>query len=288
MESTYSDISAISRPTGAPPTQFLSVPGGVIAYDATGDGPLVICVPGMGDVRAEYRFLRPQLVTAGFRVATLDLRGHGESSVGWREHSKAAIGADLIALVQRLDAGPAYLIGTSYAAGAVVCAAVAVPSLVSGLVLIGPFVRDNRGNLAQKALLNALLLRPWGPTLWSSHLPTLYPSQRPPDFATYRTHLKATLREPGRIEAVRAMLNSPNAGVETRLESITAPTLVIMGAKDPDFHDPSGEAQWIADHVHGNALMVTDAGHYPHAECPNHVGPEIIRFLHGVGSRHVA
>ncbi len=38
-------------------TDFLDVPGGRIAYDVTGEGPLVVCVPGMGDMRATFRFL---------------------------------------------------------------------------------------------------------------------------------------------------------------------------------------------------------------------------------------
>jgi len=57
-------------------TQFLNLPGGQIAYDDTGGtGPLVICVPGLGDVRQQYRFLAPRLVAAGFRVVTIDLPG---------------------------------------------------------------------------------------------------------------------------------------------------------------------------------------------------------------------
>ena len=65
-------------------TQFLKLPDGQIAYDDTGGtGPLVICVPGLGDMRQQYRFLAPRLVAAGFRVVTMDLPGHGESSVDW-------------------------------------------------------------------------------------------------------------------------------------------------------------------------------------------------------------
>jgi Na+/H+-translocating membrane pyrophosphatase len=47
-------------------TRFLERSGGRIAYDVTGEGPLVVCAPGMGDVRAVYRFLAPALVAAGF------------------------------------------------------------------------------------------------------------------------------------------------------------------------------------------------------------------------------
>ena len=35
-------------------TQYLKHQNGTLAYDDTGSGPLVICVPSMGDVRGEY------------------------------------------------------------------------------------------------------------------------------------------------------------------------------------------------------------------------------------------
>ena len=122
-------------------TCFLDRPGGRIAYDDTGAGPLVIMVPGLGDIRAEYRFLVPQLVAAGYRAVTMDLRGHGESSIGWPDYSAAALGSDIAALVDRLAAGPAIVIGTSRGAGAATWTAAVSPDRVSALVLIGPFVR---------------------------------------------------------------------------------------------------------------------------------------------------
>ena len=35
----------------------------------------------------------------------------------------------------------------------------------------------------------------------------------------------------------------------------------------------------MADRLHGEALMVPGAGHYPHAERPEEVGPAIVSFL---------
>src|SRR5690242_21805763 len=64
-------------------TEFLDVAGGRIAYDVTGEGPLVVLSHGIGDRRQAYRFLAPTLAQAGYRVANADLRGHGESSLGW-------------------------------------------------------------------------------------------------------------------------------------------------------------------------------------------------------------
>ena len=79
--SARADQPAVTAP---PSTQYLKLPAGQIAYDDSGgDGPLVICVPGLGDLRQQYRFLAPRLAAAGFRVVTMDLRGLGQSSVDW-------------------------------------------------------------------------------------------------------------------------------------------------------------------------------------------------------------
>ena len=56
-------------------TQFLRLPQGQISYEDAGAGPLVVCLPSLGDLRAEYRFLAPRLVEAGCRVIQMDLRG---------------------------------------------------------------------------------------------------------------------------------------------------------------------------------------------------------------------
>jgi pimeloyl-ACP methyl ester carboxylesterase len=119
------------------------------------------------------------------------------------------------------------------------------------------------------------------------YVPKFYPSRQPADFAAYRAHLKANLREPGRIEALKAMMTSSNA-VEAFLNRVAVPTLVVMGTKDPDFKNPAAEAQWIADQVRGTVLMVEGAGHYPHAEMPERVGPAIVRFLAEGQSNHVS
>lgn len=58
-----------------------------------------------------------------------------------------------------------------------------------------------------------------------------------------------------------------------------APTLVMMGAKDPDFKDPAAEACLVAERLGGTALLVDGAGHHLHAEMPEQVGPQIARFL---------
>lgn len=267
----------------APQTRFLPVPGGQIAYDDTGSGPVVICVPSMGDVRAEYRFLRRQLQAAGFRVVTMDIRGMGESSATFDDYTSPAIGSDILALARSLNAGPVSVVATSISAGAAAWASAQEPDLVARLVLIGPFVRDHGNDTMLRLVMNAALRRPWGAALWTLYFPNLYPSQKPADFQAYLAHLRGNMGERGRMEAIRAMMNRSDAPIEASLDSVKAPTLVVMGTKDPDFPDPAAEATWIADKLKAAKIMVEGAGHYPHAEVPEVVGPQIVGFLQAGG-----
>ena len=121
-------------------TQHLRVEGGEIGFDVAGEGPLLLLVPGMGELRSSYRHLVPFLVAAGYRVATADLRGHGDSSAGFDVYGDVPTASDIAALIRHLGA-PAVIVGNSMAAGAAVIVAAEHPELVSGLVLVGPFVR---------------------------------------------------------------------------------------------------------------------------------------------------
>jgi len=262
-------------------TRFLEVEGGRVAYDDQGAGPLVVCMPSLGDVRAEYRFLRPQLLAAGFRVVTMDLRGQGESSTTFTDYSSPAAGRDLLALLRHLDAGPAAVVATSMAAGSAAWAAAQEPASVQRLVLIGPFVRDHGSDRVLRLLLGVLLSRPWGAAFWTWYFPKFYPSARPADFDGYRSHLRANLNEPGRLEALRAMMNRSDRVIEAALARVAAPTLVVMGSRDPDFPKPAEEAAWIAERLKGTVLMLEGAGHYPQAEVPDQAGPAIVDFLEG-------
>ena len=259
-------------------TQFLQVPEGKIAYDDSGSGPLVICVPGMGDLRREYRFLVPQLAAAGFRAVTMDVRGHGESSMGWQDYSVAGVGCDILALIRQLNAGPAVVIGNSMGAGAAVWAAVEAPEWVRALVLVGPAVRGQPSGLF-RLLMGALFLRPWGASAWLRYYRTLFPSRTPADWSAYAAGLQHNLAQPGRLEALRQMLFSSKAASEARLMQVSQPALVLMGSQDADFKPPEREAQWVAAQVKGTCQMIEGAGHYPFSEMPELTGPKMIDFL---------
>jgi pimeloyl-ACP methyl ester carboxylesterase len=265
-------------------TSFFKQQNGTIAYDDMGSGPLVICVPSMGDLRQEYRFLAQQLAEAGYRAVSMDVRGHGETSTGWDDYSVAGVGADIVALIRHLNAGPAFIVGESMAAGAAIWAAAESPESVKGLVLIGPFTRGEGQPLLQ-LLFRVMLSRPWGPSMWLRYFRTLYPTRQPADFTEYCAALYANLKQPRRLEALQKMIDASKRASEERIPRITAPTLILMGSQDPDFKPPEAEAMWVANALRGTYHMIEGAGHYPQAEMPEVTAPLILSFLQTLSER---
>jgi pimeloyl-ACP methyl ester carboxylesterase len=276
-------------------TEYLDVDGGRIAYDVTGSGPLVVLSHGIGDRRQAYRFLAPKLAQAGYRVASADLRGHGESSMGWKSVTgtgaitRTDIAGDLIALIEHLG-GPAVIVGQSISGGAATIAAAQRPDLVSGIVEINPFTKEQkfrvsdlvrhrryrRGGLRLMGLQMFHSLR-----FWLAYLDVAYPT-KPADYDEYMAALAAKLREPGRMAEFMKTGKSTPADAGAQLPNITVPALVIMGTLDPDFPDPRAEGDAIVAAMPpglGTVAMIEGAGHYPHAQSPDQVAALIVPFL---------
>jgi pimeloyl-ACP methyl ester carboxylesterase len=223
-------------------TEFLDVNGGRIAYDVIGDGPLVVLSHGIGDRRQVYRFLAPRLAAAGYRVVTADLRGHGESSLGWDSITRTDVAGDLLALI-RHQGGPAFIVGHSLSGGAATIAAAKEPELISGIVEINPFTRTQKLSLGglvrvgryRKGL--ALLMRTQflrSLTAWMRYLDLAYPT-KPADYDEYMAALRAKLLEPGRMAEFLKTGKSTPADAAAQLPNVSCAALIIMGTEDPDF-----------------------------------------------------
>ena len=287
MNTPANDTTRAGEPGSVPPvpeTSYLSRPGGRIGYDVAGDGPLVVLVPGMGDLRAGYRFLAPALRAAGYRVACTDLRGHGDSDATFPSYGDEETADDVTTLIGELG-GPAIVAGNSMGAGAAVLAAAQRPERVCGLVLAGPFVRNGKTSTLQRLILRAAMAPPWAAISWKSYLPKLYAGRRPADFEEYRAQVIASIRRPGYAKAFSRTTRTSHEPAQARLADVTAPVLVVMGEQDPDFPDPRTEADWIAHALNGQVVMVPEAGHYPQSQRPGITTAAILRFLASVTGR---
>jgi len=121
-------------------TQFASVPGGRLAYDAAGAGdPPMIFVHGWCGDRSHFA---PQVTrfSASHAVVTADLRGHGESNApdpAPGAYDIAALADDVLAVAAAAALPQPVLVGHSLGALiGLVCAA--RPGAIRALVMVDP------------------------------------------------------------------------------------------------------------------------------------------------------
>ena len=262
---------------------YLERPQGRVSFTVEGAGPLVVAVPGMGDLRSSYRELVAPLVAAGYRVAVTDLRAHGDSDTTFTEFGDVATARDLIALIEELG-GPAVVLGNSMGAAAAAWAAAERPDLVSGLVLYGPLLRDPAmGRLATgllHLLYRGMFAKPWGAALWAGYYRrTLNRGRIAPWLGEHVAAIRASLSEPGRLRSFRRLtLQLTHSVVEPRLGDVRAPMLAFVGDLDPDFRDVAAECSWM-ESIGAEVVRVPEAGHYPHAQRPDVTVPGTLDFL---------
>lgn len=270
-------------------TEQLTIGGNTIAYDVSGDGPLVVLAHGIGDSRHSYRLFAPALAAAGYRVANVDLRGCGDSSLGWNGYSRTDIAGDLLAVVRHLG-GPAVLIGQSISGGAATIAAATAPELIHGVIEVAPFTRKQPTDLA--GLLRAKRYRSGYLQMarvivagslrsWTKYLDLAMPV-KPADWNDELTRIRGKLTEPGRMKVLQAMAKSNPGDAGAQLPHVACPVLVVEGSADPDWADPRAEGERIIADLPqgvGELAVIQGAGHYPHAQTPDELLALTLPFL---------
>lgn len=270
-------------------TEFLKVDGGRLAYDVSGEGPLVVLSHGIGQNRTSYREVAAHLAAAGFRVALMDVRGHGASSADWASYTHTDTAGDILALIRYLG-GPAVVVGHSFSGGAATVAAAQQPELVRAVVEIGPFTRPQKIDARALAthtryrkgtalLLGALLLR--SVPLWKRYLDHAIPGARPAGYGDYVASVEEDLRRPGRMALVGKLGMAASTDAGDRLADVRCPALILMGTLDPDWPDPEAEGEGIVAALPaglGRLTMIEGAGHYPHVQSPAEVAAAVVEF----------
>ena len=151
-------------------------------------------------------------------------------------------------------------------------------------MLVSPFVRDWKTSALKRAEARLAMVPMWAALAWKSYLPKLYAGRRPADFEAYRDQVVASLRRPGYAKAFSLTTRTSHDEAEARLGDVSSPALIVMGEQDPDFPNPKAEADWIGGTLHGDVMMVPDAGHYPQSQRPDVTAPAVIGFLTKLGN----
>jgi pimeloyl-ACP methyl ester carboxylesterase len=115
----------------------IAVNGINIAYTQDGSGDPVLLIGGGGMPAMAWDFsIKPALIEAGYRVATFDGRGVGQSSAPPPPYSVQDMATDTIGVIEHVIAGPCRLVGLSLGGFVAEDVCWQRPDLVESVVMI--------------------------------------------------------------------------------------------------------------------------------------------------------
>ena len=106
-------------------------------FGGPADGPVIVCVHGLGGAAWNWAAVAP-LLTERFRVLALDLAGHGRTPAAGRKTTVSANRRLLDRFVREVVGGPVVLMGNSMGGAISLLQGAAAPDVVNGLVLVDP------------------------------------------------------------------------------------------------------------------------------------------------------
>ena len=137
--------------TPVPRIVDLDGPVHYVDHGGPADGPVLVCLHGLGGSHANWHDLAP-LLTSRARVLAVDLAGHGRTPRAGRSSSVRANRTLLHRFLTEVVREPVVLVGNSMGATIAILEAAAAPAGVDGLVLIGPALPRTRSGRPAPAL----------------------------------------------------------------------------------------------------------------------------------------
>lgn len=216
---------------------------GEFYYTEYGDqeaAPLVL-LHGLRSDHSSWAGVAPDLAAAGYRVITLDVRGHGRS-VHTAAYSFEEMRDDVLQFADRLGFDQFVLGGHSMGGTVATLFAERYPSRLRGLIVVDSPPPD--GSVAYA------------------------PGPRPAGVLPYDWNL---------VPAIYAQLSSPDPAWWAEIPLITAPVLLIGGSDSPV---PPHLLTEMAARIHGATLVTVEgAGHTVHRDRPDGFLAAAVPFL---------
>ena len=236
----------------------------MLAYDVTGTGPAVVLLHSTVCDRRMWDPQWPVLAEAGYRVMRCDFRGFGSTPVPQGPHNDAD---DVLDVADELGLGPIALVGSSYGGKVALEIAARQPDRVTALALLCSAMPGHEPSEVLRAFWQQeeelIETGDIGGAVELNVATWLGPEADEPTREKVRQMqrhaLEVQLAAPEEFEPVEAAVD---------LHAITAPNLVVAGAKDlPDFRQIAAE---LADLLPAGGLA---AGRLPAAGWSSWPGP---------------
>jgi len=238
------------------------------------DAPPLVLSNSLGTTLAMWDPQVPALAER-FRVIRYDTRGHGASPVPPGPYDVADLGADLLALLDRLGIERADLCGLSIGGLTAMWAAANAPDRVGRLVLCSTSARfDSPERYAERAaIVLAEGMEPVANTTVRRWFTERFATEQPGVVDEFHDMLLGT-PPPGYAACCGVVERtdlSPSIG------AIVAPTLLLAGADDPS--TPPPHAERIAERVHDARVVVLPGSHLLNVESAGETTRAILDHL---------
>jgi 3-oxoadipate enol-lactonase len=244
--------------------RYLEVDGARLRYRDTGGGPAIVLVHGW---TLDLEMWNPQVqrLADRFRLVRLDRRGHGLSSGSPGPDQDVA---DLTALCRALRLNRVALVGMSQGTRSALAFASAAPGIVRALVLDG--TPDLQAGAAQSDLplvhFRTLLL-----TQGIAAFRREWRRQEAMQLTTSDRSVHELLNDMLERYDGRDLLDTAattNGATPVKLDSITAPALILNGEFDLDTR--SAAADYLCRELpQAERCLVAGAGHLPNLDNPD-------------------
>jgi pimeloyl-ACP methyl ester carboxylesterase len=254
-----------------------------LAYDEKGSGDPVLFIAGRGGVgRTWHPYQVPDFVRPGYRAITFDNRGVGatEQATGFGTEQMVA---DTAALIEKLDAAPARIVGVSMGSFIAQELMLARPELVRSAVLMATRGRHDRARAffrtAERELADAGISLPAAFDAKMRLLESFSPRTLNDDVAVRDWIDMFTMWPTKPTPGLRAQLDvGPRDNRLPAYRSIRAPVLVI-GFSD-DVVLPPHLGREVAEALpNGRYRLIPHAGHLGFIEKPQVVNAAALDFF---------
>lgn len=243
-------------------------------------GTQIVLSHGWAGGRRLWDAVSEKLLAAGHTVVTYDQRGHGASRLGRAPIGISRCGADLGAVLDRIDARDAVIAGHSGGGFSAMAYAVAEPNQANvrlrGLALLGTAAHDQDTSDGEVKTMGspvfswALSRAPLGRLMLRKTMGVH------PDPDALELHRQLFAATPAKV---RADYFRSSRGMDLRagLTDITVPTMVLSGANDTVIAAELGEA--IAEAMpNASYERLPDIGHMVPIEAPDRVATVILEL----------